>query len=173
MKKNELSQPNDFKPNTNVFGLPNGTYRFWTFTVIIIYKFEERSSDHYYNLFQTFFRLATCFLMTHEIEKSIFVTLVGIDRFGPTDDIDFLRQLLKYISQRYRPALLKVRGYIAEQDDFEVGCKDIFIFMESLPEADDSEYLMSVEDFAKEGHTFVLKMDGEGKSKNIEFAKKK
>ena len=95
------------------------------------------------------------------MEKSIFVAIVAIDRFA-SDDIDFLRQLLTNLSQRYRPAVLKVQEYISEIEDFEVGCKDIFVFMERLPEADDSEYLMSAEDFAKEGQNVVVKTEGEG-----------
>ena len=111
---------------------------------------------------QIFFRLATCFLLTHEVEKSIFVAIVAIDRFA-SDDIDFLRQLLTNLSQRYRPAVLKVQEYISKIEDFEVGSKDIFVFMERLPEADDSEYLMSAEDFAKDGQNVIVKTEGEGK----------
>ena len=41
MKKNQTepthrNEPNDFKPNRNVFGLPNQTFRFRTFTVWVI-----------------------------------------------------------------------------------------------------------------------------------------
>lgn len=112
--------------------------------------------------------LADILVWQNKYDQAAFVASLALERFSDNvanGDVASLKRIINLVSNHYRIHLQHLRDYVSEHvpSDSEIPGKDLFEFLEKLPEVDDSLYLMLPEDFAKQNPNCVVKGDGESK----------
>ena len=119
-------------------------------------------------LLQSFVLLSEILIWLNQYQQVALVASLGIERFEDSlsaDDVVTLRRQLDLVSKHYRLHFSQLREYVTEHfpTDSEIPGKDLFEFLEKLPDVDGSLYLMLPEDLAKQNPNYVVKSNGESK----------